>query len=569
MSYFEKRRQAKQARKAAKEQAKLREQQQKQHAAELKKNQKAAEKTAKEEARRAEGMNRPIRQLGAALLVLFALLFARLNYVQFYAAEDLTSNGLNSRRVIRDFGQRRGAIITQDGLVIAESVASQGRFARERQYSNGRLFAHITGYFSFEYGATGVERYYNDDLAGQSDEQQFASFWDFFGDGDASGDVVLTINSQLQQVAAQALGQRRGTVIALDPRNGEIKAYYSFPTFDPSTVSMTDLDSARQAKLFLDKEPERPLLTRAHREVYPPGSVFKIVTAAAALESGLIGPNAPVFAETDGYRLPLTNFDLSNYGGRSCGGSLVEALARSCNTTFAEIAAEYLGPEPIISVAERFGFNETPPIDLPLAATSRFPTDFGDPLSVSEKNPDVSIYESTSLLAQAGIGQYEVAASPLQMAIVASAIAYDGAIAYPHVMSAVLEASETPGGGRILHRFTPTIWRKPISTQVADRLEEMMVAVVTNGTARTLQRPGLRIGAKTGTAQTNIDATNSQAGAREDTHAWMVAFAGPQDGKAELVVAVMVEAVPGGGQQTGSGVAGPITAAIIDAYFGS
>ena len=228
-------------------------------------------------------MNRQIRQLGVAFLLLFALLFARLNWVQVFAADQLTADPLNTRRVVRDFGQRRGRIVTSDGVVIAESVDVEGRFARERRYAEGRLFAHVTGYFSFEFGATGVERTYNDELAGRTDEQRFESFFDFFGDGETSADVTLTIDARLQSVAADALGSRNGSVVALDPRTGAVLAFYSWPTFDPNTVSATDLESARAAKLVLDAAESVPLLTRAHREVFPPGSTFKVITASSAL----------------------------------------------------------------------------------------------------------------------------------------------------------------------------------------------------------------------------------------------------------------------------------------------
>ena len=226
-------------------------------------------------------MNRQIRQLGVALLVLFALLFVQLNLVQVFRADSLTANPLNTRRVVRDFGQRRGHIETADGVVIAESVEVDGGFARERRYPQGELYAHITGYFSFEFGATGVERSYNDELAGRTDTQRFESFFDFFGDGDISADVQLTIDSELQQAAAAALGQRRGSVVVIEPSTGAVLAFYSWPTYDPNTVSTVDLNSARAAKEALDADDAIPLLTRAHREVFPPGSTFKVVTTAS------------------------------------------------------------------------------------------------------------------------------------------------------------------------------------------------------------------------------------------------------------------------------------------------
>lgn len=501
-------------------------------------------------------MNRQIRQLGIALLLLFALLFARLNWVQVFAAESLTADPLNTRRVVRDFGQRRGTIFTADGVPVAESVETDGRFARERRYPQGPLYSDVTGYFSFEFGATGVERSYNDELAGHSATQRFESFFDFFGDGDVSADLTLTINSDMQEAAANALGQRRGSVVALDPRTGAVLAFYSWPTFDPSTISTTDLDAARAAKELLDDAVGEPLLTTAHRQVFPPGSTFKVITASSALENGVVTSSAPVFPEAVNYELPLTSVTLQNYGGLSCGGDLARSLALSCNTTFAELGAEYLGPQPMIATAERFGFNDVPPFDIPLTAESRFPNDYGAELGRSDQTPSAPIVEGSSFLAQASIGQFDVRATPLQMALTAAGIANGGEIMEPHVVDMVTDSAD----GAVIERVGAAVWRQALVPEVAATTADLMVGVVENGTATALARSNLTVGAKTGTAE--VDAS-----AGDDTHAWVIAFAGPAGGDAELALAVMIEAVPGAGQQAGGAVAGPVAAAMIDAHF--
>jgi len=503
-------------------------------------------------------MNRQIRQLGVAMLVLFALLFARLNWVQVFDAEQLTADPLNTRRVVRDFGQKRGNIVTADGVVIAESIDVDGRFDRQRQYPQGPLYAHVTGYFSFEFGATGVERSYNDELAGHSATQRFESFFDFFGDGDVSADVTLTLDGELQQAAANALGERRGSVVALDPRTGAVLAFYSWPTFDPNAISNTEIDAARAAKEALDDATGEPLLTSAHRQVFPPGSTFKVITAASALENSVVTPTSPIFPEVIRYQLPLTDVALQNFGGTTCGGDLAQSLARSCNTTFAELGAEYLGPAPLIATAERFGFNDTPPFDIPLTATSRFPDDYGIQLGESDKNPPAPIVEGSSLLAQASIGQFDVRATPLQMALVAAGIANDGNIMEPHVVDRVSDSAD----GALLARVDAELWRQAVVPQVASTSESMMIGVVDSGTATSLARSGLTVGAKTGTAE-----VNTLAGA-EDTHAWVIAFAGRSGSEPEIALAVIVEAVPGLGQQTGGAVAAPIAGILIDTYFG-
>jgi len=503
-------------------------------------------------------MNRQIRQLGVALLVLFALLFARLNWVQFYSSDELTADPLNSRRIVRDFGQQRGNIVTADGVVIAESVEVEGEFDRERRYPHGPLYSHVTGYFSFNFNATGVERSYNDELAGHSATQRFESFFDFFGDGDVSADVHLTLDSDLQEAAANALGNRRGSVVALDPRTGAVVAFYSWPTFDPNLLSATDIASADAAKKALDDATGEPLLTSAHRQVFPPGSTFKVITASSALENGVATATNPVFPEVVSYELPLTTVSLQNFGGGLCGGDLATSLARSCNTSFAQLGAEYLGPDPMIATAERFGFNDTPPFDIPLMAESRFPDEYGIQLGLSDQVPPAPIVESSSSLAQAAIGQFDVRATPLQMALVAGGIANGGNIMEPHVVDRVTDSD----GGGLLDQVAPRVWRQALAQGVAATTADMMVGVVETGTGQLLARSGLRVGAKTGTAE-----TNALAGS-EDTHAWVIAFAGPANGELELALAVIVEAVPGGGQQTGGAVAGPIAAAMIDAHFG-
>lgn len=498
-------------------------------------------------------MDRQIRQLGAALLVLFTILFVRLNQVQVYQSDELSANPLNARRIIRDFGQARGDIVTADGVVIAKSVdAKDTTFARQRIYPHGPDFAHITGYFSFEYGATGIERSYNDSLSGNTDQQRLESFIDFFGDGQVSGDVITNIDSRIQTAAVNALGQRNGAVVALDPRTGAVLALHSWPTFDPNGLSDVDLNRAHQTKADLDDNSARPLMNRAHRELYPPGSTFKVVTAAAALETGRVTETAPVFDEVTSYRLPLTTFDLSNYGGKMCGGQLAETMARSCNAAYAEIAAEYLGPEPLVQMSERFGFNQDIPFDIGLSADAEFPVDYGKALSPSSKVPEVSIYEASSLLAQASIGQYDVKASPLSMALVAAAIANDGRMMQPHIVDRVIDA----GTKKHVDTVKSKVWLEPLSAPLAQRTAALMVEVVKKGTATNLYRDGYTIGAKTGTAEIGSDTG--------DSHAWIIAFAGDEGEKARVAVAVLVEAVEGGGQQGGSAVAGPIAASVID-----
>jgi peptidoglycan glycosyltransferase len=487
-------------------------------------------------------VNRHIRYLGVGLLACFVALFIQLNNIQLYGQERLENDPLNTRDIIRDFGESRGVIATSDGVVLARSIDVGGQLQREREYPEGDLYGHVTGFFSFDFGATGIEETYNDELAGRTVEQQFGSFSDLFKNSDTSGNVQLTLDSRIQAAARDGLAGRRGSVVALDPRDGSILAMYSNPTYDPNPISSTDLEEARTARVELLEDPENPALARSYRERFAPGSTFKTVTAGAGLDSGLVTTTEPVFPFTDQYVPPLTTVPIRNFGGSSCGGALPEILVVSCNTAFAEMGAEVLGPDIMVDGAEAFGFNAAPPIDLPDPAESVFPTDFD---------------QDTPRLAQASIGQNDVAATPLEMALVASAPANGGLIMRPHVMGEIRDQD-----GRLIDEWSPSVWRAPLGGSDADTLRQLMIDVVERGTARAMQIPGFLIGAKTGTAQTNLSV---ETGGVDDTHAWMIAFGGSPGAPAEVALAVILEAVPGGGQQTGGVDAAPVARAVMEA----
>jgi peptidoglycan glycosyltransferase len=486
-------------------------------------------------------MNRQIRFVGLGLLVCFTVLFAQLNRLQVFERSELEENPLNTRDIVRDFGEPRGDILTIDGEIVATTVDVGGQLRRERQYPFGELFAHVTGYFSFDFGADGVERIYNDELAGQTAAQQFDSFADLFRDNDTTADLVLTLDATVQEAARAALGDRNGSVVVLDPRDGSIVALWSFPSYDPGPLSGTDLAVARAAREALLDDPTKPDLARSYRERYPPGSTFKIVTASAGLGSGIVGLANPVFPTVAEYVPPLTTVPITNFRGSICGGALPEILRVSCNTAFAEMGAEVLGPEIMVETAEDFGFNDAPPVDLPAVAESVFPTEFE---------------RDIPRLAQSSIGQNDVAATPLQMALATAAIANGGVIMEPHVMDRIVAAD-----GDIIDEWGARSWRRALREVDAAMMRELMIGVVEAGTATSMAIPGVVVGAKTGTAQT----TASDGGTADDTHAWLVAFAAPTEGPAELVVAVIVEAVPGGGEQTGGGVAAPVARAVLEA----
>jgi peptidoglycan glycosyltransferase len=515
-------------------------------------------------------VNRPILRIGVIMLVLYTVLFAQLNNLQLFGAQRLNNHPQNSREAARDFERSRGLITTADGLVIARSVETpDGPAKRRREYPEGFKYAHLTGFFSRTFGSSGIEREYNDELSGKTLEQKYGNIEDLFDPQDRSGNVTLTVDSRVQQAAIDSLGFTRGSVVAIDPRDGSILALWSVPAYDPNPLSDPDTGAAQDAKELLDDDPNNPLLERAYREIYFPGSTFKIVTASAGLESGRVNVDSPDYPRTSSYTPPLTTRPLRNFGGSTCGGTLFAILEVSCNSSFAQMGAEQIGPEGMVERAEAFGFNDTPPIDLPNAASSRFPTDFGrrlqtvdayyaqqngqpPPTTIPGAPEPVYIHEDTPRLAQTAIGQNDVAATPLQMAMVAAAIANDGKVMAPHVMKEIREQD-----GSLLDDAEPELWHTATSPATAQTMRDAMINVVDNGTASRMAIPGVVVGGKTGTAQLGTDPPKS--------HAWIIGFAGRPGEPASVAVAVLVEAQDGASEQTGGRVAAPIAKAVLEA----
>lgn len=517
-------------------------------------------------------MNRAISRFGLALLVLYTAVFAQLNNLQLFGAERLNDNPINVREAAKDFEHKRGSIITSDGVTVAQTIDTpDADTKRTRTYPDPIIYAHLTGYFSRDYGATGIEDEYNDELAAKTDEQKFGNLADLFSPKDRTGNVTLTIDNDVQHAAAEGLLFKRGSVVAIDPRDGSILALYSFPTFDPNTLSTPDQTAATAAKKQLDADASKPLLPRAYRDNFFPGSTFKIVTAAAGLQSGAITPDSPDFPRSAGYAAPLTNVPLKNFGGATCGGTLFEILRVSCNASFAQMGAEYIGVDQMVTRASAFGFNDTAPIDLPNAARSTFPTDYGKKLqplpnyfaqkngepppttTPGEKSP-IYLYEDQPKLAQVSIGQNDVRATPLEMAMVAAAVANGGVIMKPHVMQEIRTKD-----GVLLKTYEPEPWRTAVSPEVAATLREAMVGVVVGpgGTASRMAIDGFTVGGKTGTAELGTTPASS--------HAWVIGFAGPVGQAPTVAVAVLVEAQPGADEQTGGRVAAPIAQAVLEA----
>ena len=484
-------------------------------------------------------MNRQIRLLGIAGLILFILLFAWLTNIQVVSAKRLNDNPLNTRQAVKDFSQPRGAIQTADGVVVADSVDTNDQFQRLRQYPTGPLFAHITGYFSFTFGSEGVERTYNKELTGNANTLKLNSIGDLLLDKKRTANVTLTLTQKLQQVATQALGPRKGAVVALDPRTGAVLAMADYPSFDPNPLSAHDQQTVHAAWNQLVADTNKPLLPRAYRERYFPGSTFKIVTASTGLADGSVTTTQPVYPSLTELPLPQSGGQvLKNFGGERCGGPLPQIIAVSCNTAFAQMGLD-LGAQKMSAGALAFGFNSVPPLDLPAAAQSLFP-------------PASAFRFNAPALAKSAIGQQDVQASPLQMALAGAAIANKGVAMGPHVMAEVRDSE-----GQVIETFKPQPWKTAITPEVASTMTDMMVGVVQHGTATGVALPNVQVAAKTGTAQTG----------NNTSHTWMVAFAPSQ--APSIVVAVIVENQPNVSEATGGVVAAPIAKAVLQAALGS
>ncbi|MBC7291147.1 MAG: serine hydrolase [Actinotalea sp.] len=479
-------------------------------------------------------MNTPLRRLATVVVVMFLALMLSSTWVQFVTAPDLNADERNVRTLYREFGTPRGPIVV-GGETVASSVPVDDVFGYQRVYTDGPLYAHLTGYYSVVYRRSEMESAMNTELNGTADSLFLRRLQDLVTGRQPQGAIVeTTVDPAVQQAAWDALGDQRGAVVALDPRTGAILALVSKPAYDPAALaSHTQADATAAWEAYAADE-GRPMVNRALRgDLYPPGSVFKIVTAAAALENGLDpAEEIPAPVELD---LPLTSRTLPNFGGAACSPTgtqtLGDALRISCNTAFGQLGLD-LGADVLRQQAEAFGFSEA--LSVPMRVTeSSFPAD-----------PDAP---QTALSA---IGQYEVRVTPLQVAMLSAAVANDGVLMRPYSVAAVRSADL-----EVVDRTAADEMGRAVSRETARELTEMMIGVVENGSGRAARIDGVQVAGKTGTAQT---------GNENDAHAWFTAFAPADD--PQIAVAVVVENGGSlGSEATGGAVAAPIARAVIQA----
>ncbi len=487
--------------------------------------------------------------IGKVLLVLFLLLFGNLFRLQVVDAKKLANHPGNTRNAVRDFGRLRGSMITSDGVVIAKSTRNpnrQSKFQYLRSYPIPNRYGHLTGYFSFTYGSTGIERSANDVLAGREGALVISrgKLEQILNDRTEVSDVTLTINDEVQKAAAAALGQRKGSVVAIDTRTGAVLALYSWPTYDPGPLTGLDQEKVGKAYNALANDADQPLLARAWRQLYPPGSTFKVITTAAALQSGTVTADT-TFPSISELPLPQTTRPLKNFGGGTCGGTLANSFVVSCNTTFARIGLD-LGADELGTRARSFGFDQRPPLDIaPGAVASKFP-------------PSEFFKKNAPGLAQGAIGQGDVAATPLQMALVAAGIANGGRVPAPYIVAKVQERS-----GAVVRTGSSRTWTTATTPEVADAIKAMMIEVVANGTGKRAAIPGVTVAAKTGTAQTTTGRTTGSTAPKLRAHAWTIGFAPAEAPR--VAIAVIIENQNEVSTTTGGKIAAPVLAKVMTA----
>ncbi|HKP43227.1 D,D-transpeptidase PbpA [Mycobacterium sp.] len=485
-------------------------------------------------------MNTSLRRISVTIMVLIVLLLANATLTQVFRADGLRSDPRNQRVLLDEYSRQRGQI-SAGGQLLAYSVSTNGRFRFLRVYPNPLAYAPVTGFYSLRYSSTGLERA-EDGILNGSDQRLFGRrLADFFtGRDPRGGNVATTINPQVQQAAWDAMehgcsGPCKGAVVALEPATGKILAMVSAPSYDPNLLATHDLEAQSQAWQQLRDNPDSPLLNRAISETYPPGSTFKVITTAAALQAGA-AENTQL---TSAPRIPLpdSTATLENYGGSPCGSgptvSLHDAFAKSCNTAFVQLGIN-TGAEALRSTAFSFGL-DSPPTPIPL--------------QVAEST--IGPITDAAALGMSSIGQKDVALTPLQNAQVAAAIANRGVAMRPYLVDSL----KGPDLANI-STTAPQQERRAVSEQAADTLTDLMVAAE-QVTQQKGAIAGVQIASKTGTAEHGTDPRNTPP------HAWYIAFAPARAPK--VAVAVLVE---NGGDRlnaTGGAVAAPIGRATIAA----
>jgi peptidoglycan glycosyltransferase len=494
-------------------------------------------------------MNAPLRRVGVVVLVLFGLLFANLNWVQAYKASEYRTSPYNGRVQVAEYERQRGVIEAQ-GKALARSTETTGELKYLRGYPYKSLYAHVVGYKPVNLGVTGIERAEDRFLAGTDDKLIADRVRDMFtGEETSGGNVLLSLSLAAQQTAFDRLRDNRvdasqGAVVALDPRTGALQAMVSMPSFDPTPMANHDTKVAEAAFKKLEQDRAGPLRNRALGETQPPGSTFKVIDAAAALENG-VRPGTSIPAGST-FRPPQTNQVIRNAAASICPEAQVtlkEALTESCNTGFAKLGVR-LGGEVLKKKAREFGFEDE---DLTCGRLD------GDGIEVAaSRTGDMQRadgQEDPAVVAQSSIGQRDVRMTPMQGALIAATVANDGRQMRPYLVQQLLGPDRRP-----IETASPEQLRRPVTEPVARDLQDMMVSAVENGTGTSARINGFRVGGKTGTAQAGVD---------EADHGWFIGFVMNDSGQPLSAVAVLLQNAGSGGSAEAARIGGLVMRAAI------
>ncbi len=480
------------------------------------------------------------REMRRVTLLIFAMFFSLLmaaSLIQFLNADSLMADGRNPRSLYDSYKTQRGSILA-DGKLVAWSVKTDDKYQYLREYDN-EAFSAVTGFYSLAQGTTGIESALDSYLSGKNSSQFFEQVNSLLsGNPLAGASVYLTIDPKVQQVAYEALGKLTGAVVAIEPATGKILALASTPGFNANLLAMHNTTVANNNYQSLVSRTDSPLINRAiGGELYAPGSVFKIVVASAAFESGKYKPSSKL-PNPKKFKLPGTTTYIYNSGEGKCGSSkpkvtIADALRFSCNIPFAELGIA-LGQDAIAAQAERFGFGKS--FDIPLRSTaSEYPTGMDD--------------------AQTGLssfGQFNDKVSPLQMAMVSAAIANGGVLMQPTLVNSVLSANLA-----VLDRPSDISLGQAVSAGTASSIKDMMVAAVSKGVSSNGRIAGVKVAGKTGTAQN---------GPGQPYTLWFTGFAPAEN--PQVAVAVVVANGGGMGQRGfGNLLAAPIARKVMKAVL--
>jgi peptidoglycan glycosyltransferase len=481
-------------------------------------------------------MTPEIKRVTYVILLMFLSLFVAASAMQVFNADALNNDSRNQRAVYDGYKTQRGAILVNN-KPIAESIKTSDAYQYLRKYT-GQQYSALTGFYSLYHGRTGLENFLDSSLRGDNSAQFFEQLNALFSGNPVTGaSVELSIDQAVQQVAWDALGNKKGAVIAIEPTTGRILALVSKPGFDPNLLSTHNISnaSANYKKLLTAKG--APLINRAiGGDLYAPGSIFKLVVASAAFESGKYSPQSTI-ANPRKYTLPGTKTVITNSGESSCGGakrvSIATALKLSCNIPFAQLGIA-LGQDAIAAQARAFGFGES--LNVPLKVTP-------------------SVYPMNMDSAQTGLssfGQFDVRVSPMQMVMISAAIANAGVEMQPYLVDQIFTSNLT-----LLEEAKPAELRRSITTSTAEQIKKMMVAAVSSGVSSNAQIPGIKVAGKTGTAQNGVG---------QPYTLWFTGFA-PADNP-RVAVAVVIEDGGGMGQSgRGNTLAAPIAKRVMQAVL--